>query len=139
MRLARKSGVWIVLSAAALLAGCNGGNHPQPQAGKIFVPEAEPPQTYNSDHLLTTVTLSQSTWADYQSYLEKMGRIGGGWYAVAEDGQGGGSWSCPGALCEQSFDGKSAALKTCQAANPGKTCVIFAKNDTIQMQYDVAP
>lgn len=124
--------------AAALLAGCGGGQS-QPQSGKIFVPEPQAAQTYNSDQLLTTVTLSQSTWADYQSYLQKMGRIGGGWYAVAEDGQGGGSWSCPAALCEQSFDGKSAALKSCQAANPGKSCVIFAKNDTIQMKYEVAP
>jgi hypothetical protein len=127
----------VALAAALLLAGCGNGKG-QANNAPLFVPDPPAPTTMDASKLTTSVTLGKNVWDDYQAYLVKMGRIGGGWYAVTTDGTGGGSWSCAAALCEQSYDGKSAALKSCQAANAGKECVIFARNDVIQMKYEVA-
>jgi hypothetical protein len=85
------------------------------------------------------VTISKTVWANYQDYLTKVGRIGDGYFFVTEDGLGAGSWACGNALCEGSFDGQGAARKQCEASSPGKTCLLFAKDSRIQMNYEVAP
>jgi hypothetical protein len=136
MMTLRKLGLGLVLAAPLTITACGGGSQAQTQP--VFVPDPPKAETVDPSKMVNGVTLQKNVWDDYQAYRAKMNGIGGGWYAVTEDGTGGGGWACPEALCEQSFDGKSAALKSCQAANPGKTCVIFAKNDVIQMKYDVA-
>ena len=51
----------------------------------------------------------------------------------------GASWSCSDALCGLSYNGKDLAMQSCQKANPGKTCVIFAKDNHPQVKYEIAP
>jgi len=142
---------------ALALTGCSGGGKSQPQSSNVFVPDAPastgqtgtmtnttPPPTEVQPVLSTTVggptiTVTKVVWDNFQAYLNKVGRVGDGYYAITEDGAGGGSWACGEALCEGSFDGQAAALKSCSDGNPGKTCVIFAQDNRVRMKYEVAP
>jgi hypothetical protein len=143
-------------AVALALAGCGGGKS-QPQTNNVFVPDA-PASTTQTDTMTNTapvpatvqpvmsttvggptITVSKVVWDNFQAYLNKVGRVGDGYYAITEDGSGGGSWACGEALCEGSFDGQAAALKSCSDGNPGKTCIIFSKDNRVQMKYEVAP
>jgi hypothetical protein len=146
--------VFCVLALA--LAGC-GSTKSQPQSNKVFVPDAPAASTDNATMTNTTpppatvqpvmsstvggptVTVTKTVWDNFQAYLNKVGRVGDGYYAITEDGTGGGSWACGEALCEGTFDGQAAALKSCSDANTGKTCILFAKDNRVQMKYEVAP
>ena len=137
-----------------LAAGC-GSTKPQAQSNNVYVPDAPapadtsgtmtqaaPPTPTVQPVLSTTVggptmVVSKVVWDNFQGYLNKVGRVGDGYYAITQDGSGGGSWACGEALCQGTFDGQAAALKSCSDANPGKTCVIFAKDNRIQMKYEV--
>lgn len=141
--------------AVVLVAGCN-STKSQPQSPNVMVPDAPaadttnptmtsttPPVTTVQPVMSTTVggptqAVSKVVWDNFQAYLAKVGRVGDGYYAITEDGTGGGSWACGEALCQGSFDAKAAALQSCADANPGKTCVIFAKDNRVQMKYQVA-
>ena len=135
---------FFVLAAALALAACGStasSNVPQPQGTKAIiatVPDVPAPDTASLTPSNQHVTLSKAVWDDYQTYLKRVGRIGNGYYAVTEDGVGGASWSCSDAFCGGSYDGKNAAQKQCEASNTGKKCVIFAKDNRVQMKYDLA-
>ena len=135
----RRAVLGLALGGAAILVAACDGPKGQPEVTQnVFVPDAPPPET-TPVTANQSITITKSVWDDYQVYLGRVGRIGGGYYAVTEDGTGGGSWACGEALCEQGLDAKAAAMKQCQQANPSKTCVIFAKNDKPQMHYEVMP
>jgi hypothetical protein len=137
-----------------LTAGCS-STKSQPQSPNVYVPDApaaetqtgtmtqtQPPTPEVQPVLSTTVggptiVVSKVVWDNFQGYLNKVGRVGDGYYAITEDGSGGGSWACGEALCQGTFDGQGAALKSCSEANPGKTCIIFAKDNRVQMKYEV--
>lgn len=82
------------------------------------------------------ITISKAVAADFASYQETIGGVGSGAYAVTEDGLGGASAGCADANC-QSKAGKMAIDK-CQALNPGRTCILFAKNREPVIEYSVA-
>jgi hypothetical protein len=142
------------LGLALALAGCSSGKS-QPQSNNVYVPDAPapadtsgtmtqatPPSPTVQPVMSTTVggptiAITQNIWQNFQGYLAKVGRVGDGYYAVTQDGTGGGSWACGEALCQGTFDGQGAALKSCSDANPGKTCQIFAKDNRIQMKYEI--
>lgn len=134
--------------ALAMTAACSSGN--QQQAGAPSTTVAKMPDTAGTNNSSAAppaaaaatsqaIPVSKTVWSNYQDYLTKVGRIGDGYFFVTEDGQGGGSWACGNALCEGSFDGQGAARQQCEASSPGKTCVLFAKDDRIQVNYEVAP
>jgi hypothetical protein len=145
----------VFCALALALAGC-GSTKSQPQSDTVYVPDAPapatqtgtmtndatPPTTIQPVMSTTvggpTVTITQTVADNFQAYLNKVGRVGDGYYAITEDGTGGGSWACGEALCQGTFDGQAAALKSCFDANPGKTCMIFAKDNRVQMKYEVA-
>jgi hypothetical protein len=145
----------VFCALALALAGC-GSTKSQPQSDTVYVPDAPapatqtgtmtndatPPTTIQPVMSTTvggpTVTITQTVADNFQAYLNKVGRVGDGYYAITEDGTGGGSWACGEALCQGTFDGQAAALKSCSDANPGKTCMIFAKDNRVQMKYEVA-
>jgi hypothetical protein len=151
MRLStqRISRIFALSAAVTLLAGCgNGGGkvetstpgaNPGDNTIVSTVPDAPAPDTASLTPSTQVVTVAKHVWDDYQTYLTRVGRIGNGYYAVTEDGMGGASWSCGDALCGQSYNGKEAALKSCQDGNPGKTCLIFAKDNHPQVRYEIAP
>jgi hypothetical protein len=141
--------------ALALAAGCS--NKSQPQSPTVYVPEPAQPSSSEPATMTSTtppvpavqpvvdapanapsITISKVVWDNFQAYLAKVGRVGDGFYAVTEDGSGGGSWACGEALCLGNFDAQGAALKSCSDANAGKTCIIFAKDNKIRMKYTVA-
>lgn len=142
------SRIFVVASLAAAATGCGGtgstvqttapGANPGHNTIVATVPEPPAPDTESLTPANTVVTISKAIWDDYQLYLGRVGRIGNGYYAITEDGKGGASWSCGDALCGDSYNGKSAAMKQCQDSNPGKTCIIFAKDNHPQVKYEIA-
>ena len=102
------------------------------------VPEPPAPDTASLTPANKVFVVAKNIWNDYQVYLGRVGRIGNGYYAITEDGLGGASWSCGDALCGNSYNGKQAALQQCETSNPGKTCIIFAKDNHPQVKYDIA-
>jgi hypothetical protein len=135
--------------AAITLAACGGNGNKMETSGPganagdntriSTIPDAPAPDTASLTPANTVITINKGIWDDYQAYLGRVGRIGNGYYAITEDGIGGASWSCSDALCGASYNGKDAALKQCQASNPGKTCIIFAKDNHPQVRYEIAP
>jgi hypothetical protein len=81
------------------------------------------------------VTISKAVAADFASYQQTIGGVGSGAYAITEDGQGGASAGCTDGNC-QSKAGQMAIDK-CQQLNPGRTCVLFARNREPVVEYQV--
>jgi hypothetical protein len=102
------------------------------------IPDAPAADTASLTPSNETVVIAKNIWDDYQLYLSRVGRIGNGYYAITTDGHGGASWSCGDALCGQSYNGKALAMGQCQTSNPGKTCMIFAKDNHPQIKYEIA-
>jgi hypothetical protein len=137
------------LAAAAALAACGGtgsnkmdttapGANPGDNTRISTIPDAPAPDTAALSPANQTFTIAKNVWDDYQLYLSRVGRIGNGYYAITDDGVGGASWSCSDALCGMSYNGKDSAMQACQTANPGKTCLIFAKDNHPQVKYQIA-
>jgi hypothetical protein len=141
--------IFALAAVTTALAACSNGGHkidtsgPGANAGDntriSTIPEPPPPDTASLTPANTVFRINKGIWDDYQVYLGRVGRIGNGYYAITEDGVGGASWSCSDALCGMSYNGKDAALKQCQTSNPGKTCLIFAKDNHPQVRYEIAP
>ena len=143
------SRVMVLAAVAALVASCgNGQGNKMNTSGAganagdntriATIPDAPAPDTASLTPANQVITIAKNIWDDYQLYLSRVGRIGNGYYAVTDDGVGGASWSCSDALCGASYNGKDAALNQCQTSNPGKTCIIFAKDNHPQVKYEIA-
>jgi len=139
----------LVLGAVAALAACGNGNgntmntagpgaNPGDNTRISTIPDAPAADTASLMPANETVVIAKNIWDDYQLYLSRVGRIGNGYYAITTDGHGGASWSCSDALCGGSYNGKDLAMSQCQASNPGKTCMIFAKDNHPQIKYEIA-
>jgi hypothetical protein len=142
------SRVLVLAAVAALAASCGGGNgNKMNTAGAganagdntriSTIPDARAPDTASLTPSDQVFTINKGIWDDYQLYLSRVGRIGNGYYAITEDGNGGASWACSDALCGASYKGKDLAMKQCQDSNPGKTCLIFAKDNHPQVKYEI--
>jgi hypothetical protein len=143
------SRVLVLAAVAALAASCEGngnkmatggpGANPGDNTRISTIPDAPAPDTASLTPANQTFTIAKHIWDDYQLYLSRVGRIGNGYYAITTDGMGGASWSCSDALCGGSYNGKDLAMGQCQTSNPGKTCMIFAKDNHPQVRYEIAP
>jgi hypothetical protein len=141
--------VLVLAVVAATIAACGGNGNkmatggPGANAGDntriSTIPEPPAADTSSLTPSTQVFSINKGIWDDYQLYLSRVGRIGNGYYAITEDGVGGASWSCSDALCGMSYNGKDAAMKQCQESNPGKTCLIFAKDNHPQVRYQIAP
>ena len=139
----------LVFAGIAALAACGGngnkmdtstpGANPGDNTRIVPVPEPAAPDIAKLTPADRTYTIARSIWDDYQLYLSKVGRIGNGYYFITEDGLGGASWACGDALCGQTYNGRELAMKSCQDTNPGKTCIVFAKDTYPQVKYEIAP
>jgi len=139
----------VAMTAAAALAACGNGNsnqmntsgpgaNPGDNTRISTIPDAPAADTASLTPANQTVTIQKNIWDDYQLYLSRVGRVGNGYYAITTDGIGGGSWACGDALCGGSYNGKELAMNQCQTSNPGKTCMIFAKDNHPQIRYEIA-
>ncbi|WP_303979172.1 hypothetical protein [Dongia mobilis] len=81
------------------------------------------------------VRIGDNTWAAYQRYLETIGTTGQGAFATASDGKGGSSWVCMAALCTKVNEYPARAIASCEAKNPGYTCVLFAANRVPKIKF----
>lgn len=142
------SRVFLLAFVAVALAACgNGKGHkietsapganPGDNTVISTIPDAPAADTASLTPANQTIIISKAVWDDYQLYLSRVGRIGNGFYAVTEDGIGGASWACSDALCGMSYNGKDNAMAACQKSNPGKTCLIFAKDNHPQVRYEI--
>lgn len=139
--------VLVLAAVAALAASCEGngnkmatggpGANPGDNTRISTIPDAPAPDTASLTPANQTFTIAKNIWDDYQLYLSRVGRIGNGYYAITTDGVGGASWSCSDALCGGSYNGKELAMQQCQTSNPGKTCMIFAKDNHPQVKYEI--
>jgi hypothetical protein len=144
MRFGAISRVLVLAAGLVITVGCGNGKA-GPTAGAnpgdntivSTIPDAPAADTASLTPANQVVTINKGIWEDYQGYLKRVGRIGNGYYAITEDGMGGASWACSDALCGSSYNGKDLAMKQCQASNPGKTCIIFAKDDHPQLRYEI--
>ena len=137
-----------VLAAVAALAACGGngnkmntsgpGANPGDNTRIATIPDAPAPDTASLTPVNQTFTIAKHIWDDYQLYLSRVGRIGNGFYAITTDGMGGASWACGDALCGANYNGRELAIQQCQTSNPGKTCMIFAKDNHPQVKYEIA-
>ncbi|MBL8707940.1 MAG: hypothetical protein JNL25_01990 [Rhodospirillaceae bacterium] len=102
-----------------LLAAC------QPQAGRVDL---------QSDEKLV---LSQGTWDYFQEYLQTIGGGKRGAFVVSDDGYFATYFYCPVTSgCYSNINYSADALKAC--TSEGYQCVLFAKNDDIVVEYEVA-
>ena len=137
----------LLAAVAALVVSCGGNSNkmdtstPGANAGDntriVPIPEPKAADTASLTPADTVIVIDRNIWDDYQLYLSRVGRIGNGYYAITTDGQGGASWSCSDALCGGSYNGKELAMNQCQTSNPGKTCMIFAKDSHPQVRYEI--
>jgi hypothetical protein len=145
MRFGTISRILVLAAGLAVTVACGNGKagptvgaNPGDNTIVSTVPDAPAADTASLTPSNQVVTINKGIWDDYQVYLKRVGRIGNGYYAITEDGMGGASWACSDALCGASYNGKDLAMKQCQASNPGKTCIIFAKDDHPQVRYEIA-
>lgn len=104
----------LVLSAS--LAAC------QPQAGRINLAADE------------KIQITQSVWKDYQEYLRVVGTKRGA-FAVSESGTASGWSYCLGQRCKRDINFSKQAIEYCQDSD--EKCVVFARNSTIVVDYEV--
>jgi hypothetical protein len=87
----------------------------------------------------TKLLITKAVWDGFQQYRGWVTSIGSGYYAVTTDGVGGASAGCPSNNCQSGPSLKSAAIAACEKGSPGRTCVIFAKNQDPVIDYEIAP
>jgi len=108
-----------ILLLASLLAGCATG----------FTSIYDKPDG-------KTLVVSQRDWSAYQTYLNKVGAVYHGAFAVSVYGgrtDGYGYSDCPGSSC---FAGKSFATEAMDLCRKGGSeCVLFAVNNKIVVNY----
>lgn len=77
-----------------------------------------------------------AAFVTYKTWLTPQGF---GFFAVTEDGQGASGWGCPDGRCHNATDAKTKAIASCEKANPGRHCKIFAANLEPVVDYKVGP
>lgn len=107
----------IAAAAALLIAAC------QPQEGRVNLQADE------------KIQIAESVWDHYQEYLQTVGAARGA-FAVSEDGRASAFSYCPvTAGCWSNINYSKEAIKLCQ--DDGIKCVIFARNSSIVVDYEV--
>lgn len=81
------------------------------------------------------MTISRAVADDFAAYKQSIGSIGSGAYAITEDGMGGASAGCSDANCQAKAG--QMAIDKCQELNPGRTCILFARNKEPVVEYQV--
>ncbi len=81
------------------------------------------------------LTISKAVAAGFSDYKASLTGAGSGAYAVTEDGLGGAGAGCDEANCVSRAGAKAVA--DCEAANPGRKCILFARNGEPVVEYQV--
>jgi hypothetical protein len=81
--------------------------------------------------------VSEKTMRGYQKYLDLIGSVNPGAFAVSTNGRIYEYWYCADTVCS---DGNSMAIKALRGCEKyGEKCYLFAKNRDIKVDYEVVP
>jgi uncharacterized protein YceK len=124
----------LVLSGCSTVEGWFGGDKPTAKE-----PPAAATQTSGAK-----LTITKATWAAFENYKYWLTPIawhkpmGQGYFAVAEDGRSWGLTGCPVNECVAGMPVSKDAVDICLTRSSGVPCVVFARDETILVPYDVA-
>jgi hypothetical protein len=89
------------------------------------------------------LTITKATWAAFENYKYWLTPIawhkpmGQGYFAVAEDGRSWGLTGCPVNQCVAGMPVSKDAVDICLTRSGGVPCVVFARDETIMVPYEV--
>ncbi|MDQ7251639.1 hypothetical protein [Dongia sedimenti] len=84
------------------------------------------------------MTITQQVWDNFVAYKAWVTPVGSGAYAVTEDGAGAAAAGCQTSECMNASLAGQKAIKQCEANNPGRKCVIFARNQDPVIEYEIS-
>ena len=131
MRIALIASVFI-LSGCSMLGGMFGPSKP---AAKV--PDTAAVTSGEK------VGITKATWAAYENYKYWLTpkawtrEMGEGYFAVAKDGRTWGLTGCPANSCITGSPVSQDAVAICQTRSSGVPCVVFAKDQTIIVPYEI--
>jgi hypothetical protein len=85
------------------------------------------------------IVVTKQAWGWYQEYLKMIGTTKHGVFSITSDGGGAGSWICMEIRCTDIGQFRSKAIKECKRYNPSSECIVFAIDDEIKVDYEIAP
>lgn len=89
------------------------------------------------------VQITKATWAAFENYKYWLTPIawhrpmGQGYFAVAQDGRSWGLTGCPVNECVAGMPVSQDAIDICHTRSGGVPCIIFAKDETILVPYEI--
>ena len=90
------------------------------------------------------IIITKATWAAFDNYKYWLTPIswekpmGRGYFAVAQDGRSWGLTGCPVRECVAGMPVSQDAVDICQTRSNGVPCVVFAKDQTPIIPYEIA-
>jgi len=122
----------LVLSGCSTIEGWFGADKPaKPAESAAVAPSGE------------KLTITKATWAAYENYKYWLTPIawqrpmGQGYFAVAKDGRSWGLTGCPVNDCIAGSPISKDAIDICHTRSGGVPCVIFARDQTILVPYEI--
>jgi hypothetical protein len=107
-------------------------------------PEAKTQETAPAAPSGAKLTITKATWAAFENYKYWLTPIawhkpmGQGYFAVAQDGRSWGLSGCPVNKCVPGMPVSQYAINVCQTRSGGVPCVVFARDETILVPYEIA-
>jgi hypothetical protein len=84
------------------------------------------------------ITITKAVWDGFQQYQTWLTSTGSGYYAITKEGDGGAGSGCPSGHCNAGTTTTAdMAITQCEKSNPGRTCIVFAKNLDPVIDYTV--
>lgn len=126
--------VGLVCTLGAALAGCSLLGIEKKQAATPATPAPSGEK----------IIITQATWAAFVNYRYWLTPIawtkpmGQGFFAVAKDGRTWGLTGCTANVCVAGKPDSQAAINACQDRSAGVPCLVFAKDQSIVVPYEVA-
>ena len=123
----------LVLSGCSTVEGWFGDDKPaaqEPTAGVTATSGAK-------------LTITKATWAAFENYKYWLTPIawhkpmGQGYFAVAQDGRSWGLTGCPVNQCVAGMPVSKDAVDICLTRSGGVPCVVFARDETILVPYEI--
>lgn len=105
--------------------------------------DAKAPATQAAAPSGEKVTITKATWAAFENYKYWLTPIawtrpmGEGYFAVAQDGRSWGLTGCTANSCIEGSPISKDAIDICHTRSGGVPCVIFARDQTILVPYEV--
>ena len=106
-------------------------------------PDAKAPDTAAAMPSGEKLSITKATWAAFENYKFWLTPIawhkpmGEGYFAVAKDGRSWGLTGCTANVCIEGSPVSQDAVDICQTRSGGVPCVVFAKDQTVIIPYEI--